>query len=198
RIEIERDPAQLHVDDVFSTDGALYGGGSDEPELQHLTCLCSDGISAVTATRGALGRPLDDDGNAGQRSVLFARHSTGNGLLLSECSRSNEEDSHQYGDDAFGHDDGLTGFWGRLLRSQDARPTKVEAQWERCSLNVATSQHSRLARSVGATPSFGSLGPCARRPGGFQVEPDHPQRVERDPAVRGGPMELRPGDAPRP
>src|SRR5216117_244642 len=88
-IEIQRNPAQLHVDDAVVAHRALDQPRPDEPELQHLAGFRGDGVVARGVRRGAPGRPLDDDRDAGQRRALLTGYFSGNGLLLCKSSRSN-------------------------------------------------------------------------------------------------------------
>ena len=122
-VETQRGAPQRHVDDdVRVVHGPFRQLRPDIAELQDLPHLDADRIDPRGIGRRRPVAALDGDHHAGERSVLLVGHLAGNGLLLCECVGSNnEEDSHQYGDGAFGHDDGYR-VWRRLLRSQDARP----------------------------------------------------------------------------
>src|SRR5207249_2246367 len=119
-IEIQRNPAQLHVDDAVVAHRALDQPRPDEPELQHLAGFRGDGVVARGVRRGAPGRPLDDDRDTGQRRALLTGYFSGNGLLLCKSSRSNQEYSHQHHDYAFFHNE-LYGFWWTVSRAPTAR-----------------------------------------------------------------------------
>src|SRR5439155_1323268 len=118
-IEIQRNPAQLHVDDAVAH-RALDQPRPDEPELQHLAGFRGDGVVARGVRRGAPGRPLDDDRDTGQRRALLTGYFSGNGLLLGKSSRSNQEYSHQHHYYALFHNE-LYGFWWTVSRAPTAR-----------------------------------------------------------------------------
>ena len=81
-IEIERDPAQLHVDHVGVAHRPLDQPRPDEPELQHLARRGANRVVALVVARGTRVGPFDDDRHAGQGSALLTRHLAGDGLLL--------------------------------------------------------------------------------------------------------------------
>ncbi len=103
RIETHRDLFELHIDHSRRAHGPLHLRAPDGPELQHLTGHRANGVRAVAPRPGCGTRPFDDDGDVGERRAALVGHRAGDGLLLRDDARSDEEDSHQPHEDTTSH-----------------------------------------------------------------------------------------------
>ena len=90
---------------MVSADGALYGDGTDAPELEHLAWRRANGVFAGLVGRRTKRSPLDYDRDTDQRHALLISHLAGNCPLLRKSLRSTKEYSHHQHDYSCFHND---------------------------------------------------------------------------------------------
>lgn len=102
-IETGRDAAELDVDDILSTDGALHRSASNEPVLEDLANLRANGIVSFAVARGAGSCPFDTDEDTGQGCALLAGHFTPHCFLLGKSWSGEKGYAKQRQEHAFFH-----------------------------------------------------------------------------------------------